>query len=268
MGKSAAFLGLVALLLGCATGDNDVDEPAAKFASIDDYCRGRAEAECNDLVVQKCRAKDRAACVASRTKVCKTGVPQGVTYVAKLGEVCIKTVGDAYADAQLHGTELLSMTKTCGTRMFAGPGDARTACTVNLDCDGSKGLECFKAWNEEQGKCLAPVLVGPGASCAGEADRCPEDFYCDGKTKICEPRPVADEPCQPGYMPCVESAECIGGGPFGGVCRSKLGLGEPCRYDSECAENACERPSGSPNGTCAAVLTLSSLSDTCTGFGS
>jgi hypothetical protein len=256
------------MLSGCATGNDEVDEKAVPFSTVDDYCRGRAEAECNELVATKCRATDRAACVASRAKLCRSTVPQGATYVPRVGEQCIKTVGDAYADARLQGDELLAIEQACGTRMFAGPGDARATCTVDLDCDGSRGLECFRAWNAESGKCLKPSSVGPGASCAGEADRCPTGFYCEDRAKICKPRPLPDELCQPGYMPCVESATCIGGGPFGGTCRAKLAAGEPCRYDDECADHACERPMGSPNGTCATALTLSSLSDACAGFGS
>jgi len=268
MGNSAALLGLVAALCGCATGNDEVDEKAVPFSTVADYCRGRAEAECNELVLAKCRATDRASCVASRTKLCRSTVPQGATYVPRVGERCVKTVLDAYADAQLSGTELVAIERTCGTQMFAGPGDARATCTVDLDCDGSRGLECTRAWNADSGKCLRPIAVGPGASCAGEADRCPADFYCEQRSMICEPRPAAEEPCQPGYMPCVESATCVGSGPFGGVCRAKLALGEACRYDSDCSDHACERPMGSPNGTCAAVLAMSTLSDVCSGFGS
>lgn len=269
MRNSAWVVTLFSLLGGCAAGSEDAPvKPAVRYASLDDFCRGRAEAECNDTVVQKCRVKDRVACMTSRAALCRSTIPQGVTYVAAAGESCIRAVRDAYADAQLHGSELVAIARACSSKVFGGPGVAREPCTVDYDCDGTKRLECITTWGQDQGKCLAPNPVGPGASCAGEADRCPEDFYCETRDKICKPRPLAAEPCQPGYMPCVEQAMCSGGGPFGGVCRAKGSIGEPCRYDSDCTDAACEKPSGSPNGACATVLTMSPLSAACTGFGS
>jgi hypothetical protein len=268
MGKTL-LLTLVLLTFACAAGSEDSQEkPAAMYSSLDDFCRARAAAECSDMVLQKCRVKDRNACIAARTTACKTAIPQGVKYVPIAGEACIRTVRDSYSDALLYGVELTAIQRACSTKVFGGPGLAREPCTVDYDCDGTKGLECIRAYNADEGKCLTPVQVGPGASCAGEADQCPHDFYCDQRDKICKPRPIAEEPCQPGYMPCVEAAMCSGGGPFGGSCKAKAGIGEPCRYDVDCAELACEKPSGSPNGTCASVITMSPLSAACNGFGS
>ena len=255
------------LLTGCAAG-SVAPEEGTRYASLDDFCRGRAEAECNTAVLEKCRVKEKPACVKARMDACKTSIPQGVTYVPLAGESCIRAVREAYRDAQLFGAELTAIQRSCSTKVFGGPGGAREPCTVDYDCDGTKGFECIRGWNQDTGKCLKPVAVGPGASCAGEADRCPDDFYCEYNEKICNPRPIADETCQTGWAPCVEAATCIGGGPFGGTCKAKAGVGEPCRYDGDCAEFACEKPSGSPNGVCATVITMSPLSAACTGFGS
>lgn len=269
MGKAATVAALVAVHLGCAAGSEDVPEkPVARYASLDDFCRGRAEAECNDTVLGKCRVKDKNACITSRAAICKASIPQGVTYVATAGEACIRTVRDAYGDAALQGAELTAIQRACSTKVFGGPGVARDPCTVDYDCDGTRGFECIRGWGQDQGKCLVPVAVGAGAACSGEADRCPDDFYCDFTSKVCKPRPGAGEPCQPNYTPCVDQAVCVGGGPFGGGCRAKSSAGESCRYDSDCADGACEKPSGSPKGACAPVITMSPLSDACSGFGS
>jgi hypothetical protein len=267
MGKSFCFL--LALLPACAAGSADTpDNTTNRYASLDDFCRGRAEAECNDAVLAKCRVKEKKACIDSRTAICKSLIPQGVKYVPTAGESCIRIVREAYTDAALAGTELRAIERACSTKVFGGPGLARDTCTVDYDCDGTKGLECIRAWAEDEGKCLVPIPVGPGASCAGEADRCPEEFYCEYTNKICKPRPIAGEQCQPGWAPCVETALCAGAGPFGGGCKAKGAVGDPCRFDSDCADAACEKPSGSPNGVCATVLTMSPLSAACNGFGS
>lgn len=267
MGKAAVLFAISTLVAACAHGSVDTEPTSNRFASLDEFCKGRAEAECNDTVLAKCRVKERSACVAARVAACKSTIPQGVKYVPTAGEACIKTVRDAYSDAMLQGGELRAIEKACSTKVFGGPGVARDPCTVDYDCDGTKGLECIRTWAQDEGKCLAPVAVGPGASCAGEADRCPDEFYCEYTNKICKPRPIPGEQCQPGWAPCVETAMCAGAGPFGGGCKAKPAVGDPCRYDSDCADAACEKPSGSPNGVCATVLTMSPLSAACMGFG-
>ena len=123
MRNAALVATLMALSGACAAGSEDTAEkPAARYASLDDFCRGRAEAECSETVLQKCRVKERTACLTSRAAICKTLFPQGVTYVATAGESCIRIVREAYTDAQLLGSELTAIQRACSTKVFGGPG--------------------------------------------------------------------------------------------------------------------------------------------------
>ncbi|MGZ3417967.1 MAG: hypothetical protein ACXWUG_19855 [Polyangiales bacterium] len=258
----------VVVLVGCAAGGATPPETGASLDSLDAFCAARAKAECNDTVVKSCKSKTKDACVASRTAICKSSVPQGVRYDADAAGTCIDAVTEAYADAKLGPGEITGLADVCGPKVFVGKGTARDRCTSDWDCDASIGLVCLKAWGKDEGKCLVPNLVPTAAACDGEADVCPSDSYCDDQTKVCVPKHAPGESCQPGLIFCMDTAVCAGGGPFGGGCKDKLSLGETCRLDSDCKDGLCEKPTGAPMGACAAELELSPLSSACTGFGS
>jgi hypothetical protein len=260
---------VLVLLASCAAGsESPPPDPGTRYDSLETFCAARARAECSDVVVQKCKSKGRDACVAARTDHCKGSMPQGVRYNPAGADACIRAVTDAYADAKLSAAESANIDDACGPKVFVGKGTARDRCESNWDCDASVGLVCMRAYGKDEGKCLVPHVVEPASSCADEADVCPSDSYCDTMTKVCVPKHASGESCQPGYIECVDTAVCAGGGPFGGGCRDKLQDGDTCAQSIDCMNGLCEKPTGAAMGTCSASLELSPLSAACTGFGS
>ncbi len=261
------LLPLLLAVPACAHGADDAPKPS-ELTTVEAFCEARAAAECSDGAVSRCKVKDRTTCLAARKSSCKAAVPQGVKLVPQRADLCVKAVSGAYEDAKLGADELRAVDKACNVGLFAGPFGPRASCTTSFDCDATQNLECVKAYGASEGKCLVPVLVAAASSCAGEADRCPDDSFCDGTTKVCVPKRAEGQQCQPGYAYCTDDLVCQGGGPFGGHCNAKAVVGEQCSLDSECATGICEKPAKATVGNCAETMELSPLSNACAGFGS
>jgi hypothetical protein len=115
------------------------------------------------------------------------------------------------------------------------------------------------------GKCLKPNPVGIAAACAGEADQCPDGFYCDPKALTCATLAVEGEPCEPTLHPCAAGLWCPGG-PFGSGCTVKGAKGAACNTDSDCGAAICDKAIGQVAGTCTDQIALTSFDDACTTF--
>ena len=249
---TAAILGACAAPMGEDTG--------SVFADVTTYCGARAQAECNPDVVTRCGAKDAGSCVSRRSQACLADVPQGTTYQALRAPECVQTVKEAYAGGVLSADKLQAVAKAC-ERVFSGPGAVRSPCSSDRDCASKDGLACLMAPGETSGKCLKPNPVSPGAACAGEADLCAPDYFCEDKSKQCVVRNVEGASCQIGVTPCQQGLRCTGG--FTARCVALAPAGNPCSAGDECADGICDKAVNAAQGNCAAQVTLNVLDAAC-----
>jgi hypothetical protein len=271
--RSESLLALPLILASaCAAGVADPPappppDPAVKYATVDDFCKARAHAECNELVARKCGTTGVAACVATRIAVCVGETPQGSTLVSKHVDACIAAVKSAYEDAKISVTEHTSLSVLCGPGVFSGPGAVRAPCTTDYDCATVDGLGCVIGSGQTSGKCLKRNTVEAAAPCPGEADVCPGDYYCEDKSKTCAPRALEGQDCQSVLRPCNAGLWCPDN-PFAGGCKSLAKNGESCKLDADCVPDAalCDKIAGSPQGNCTDVVTLTSLDTLCAAF--
>jgi hypothetical protein len=267
--RIAFLLGGFAFAVGCAASGAADPPPTApadqKIDSVESYCHARAEAECNATVVAKCGVADVASCTAARAPECVRTAPQGTDLVVTQAAPCLRLVTDAYADAVLTADELKKIDAACGPQLFSGPGAARAPCTGPYDCKSNDGLTCLIAVNETQGKCMKLQPVPADGACPGEADQCPDDYFCEPKAKICQPEADTGEQCDYINHPCKGGQTCPSN-PFGAVCQGKWEQGHACRADTDCASNICAREPGSADGNCSDAITLSPLDATCSQF--
>jgi hypothetical protein len=258
-------------ILGCAAGAEDTapgapsgGDPTA-YATLADFCAGRAKAECSDVVVKACGSKTSAACLGARTAACNASAPQGTTYEAQNAPACITAVKAAYADATITDDELATLATTCGTKIFSGPGAARAPCTTDYDCSSADGLACVIALGATDGKCLAPHEVKPSDACPNEADVCTKGFFCDGKSKTCSPKAAEGQSCYSLTLPCDDGLKCPDS-PFASGCTAKAPAGAACSADADCAKGLCDKLQGSSEGNCTESVQLSTLDALCVGF--
>lgn len=260
-------------LAACATSADPVDDTpkgaqaGAKLTSVELYCDARAAAECNELVVSKCKAPNKDACVKARTALCLKGVPQGTTFVPKFADACVAAARTMLTDAKIASAEMKRVNDACGARLFSGPGAVREPCTNDYDCRSDEGLVCFLAFGETRGKCLKPSDVESGGSCKGEADRCAEDHFCEDASKTCQPRGAAGTSCHQQMKPCMLNLRCPPANPFASMtCQKGAGAGQACKLDNDCDDGMCVRASKQSEGTCAPEIELTSIETTCGDF--
>ena len=270
-------IGIVAAVVmgvGCAAsgaGDPPPPDPAhQKIDSIASYCQARAQAECNDTVVAKCAVNDAKSCAAARASSCTRTAPQGTELVTAQAPACIQLVMNAYGDAVLTGDELKKIDAACGPALFSGPGGARSPCTTSYDCRSIDGLSCVIPPSSTQpdasGKCMKLQPVPASGACPGEADQCPDGYFCDPKAKICQPEADSGEPCDPVNHPCKNGMVCPLNPFAGGTCQGKWTEGHPCRADSDCDSNICARQPAAIDGNCSDSIVLSPLDGACAIF--
>src|SRR5579859_1090883 len=132
---SLSALAFVVLSCGCAAGGLDVSDPAqppttdpTSYPTLEDFCAGRAKAECSDAVVKACGAKSASECLAARTNACMSSAPQGTTFQPSNAPACIAAIKTIYAKTVITDAEIADLGTTCGTKIFSGPGVARAPC--------------------------------------------------------------------------------------------------------------------------------------------
>lgn len=255
----------------CATAAED-PPPAQKTQSteanlqdVDRFCAARADVECNDVVMSKCQLKDHGACLKARTKLCLDGQPQGTKYIQKNAPACFNAIKAMYEDAKITSDESKLVADACGPKIFSGPGAARSPCTSPYDCSSENDLTCVTPEAETNGKCLRPVPVPAGSTCAGESDTCPDDYYCDQPTKTCQIRASAGASCHITIKPCKKGLRCPPPSPFGNQCLDQLPAGTVCSLDTDC-RGMCVKAPGQAQGTCADAIELTPLGEECSKF--
>src|SRR2546421_2835375 len=131
----------IALLFLLAACTGKAPEPLPKYPDANAYCGGRAQAECNDVVIAACAAPNKDKCVSSRQSACNAAVPKDKSYDPSKTEECIAAVAAGYADAKLTKDEIKTYTEVCAL-LFNGIGVKGSSCVADADCKVSDGLRC------------------------------------------------------------------------------------------------------------------------------
>jgi hypothetical protein len=258
--------GLAACVASGAADPPPLAPADQKIDSVQSYCQARAQAECSETVVSKCGVSDVKSCIAARAPSCVRTAPQGTDIVGANASACLRLVTDAYADGVLTSDELAKIDKACGPALFSGPGAARSPCTGPYDCRSIDGLTCLIPAFQTQGKCMKLQAVAANAPCPGEADQCPDDYYCEPRAKLCQAEADVGEQCDAIYHPCRGGMACPTNPFAGGRCQAKWDTGHACRADADCATKICSRVPGSADGNCNDAITLSPLDGACAVF--
>jgi hypothetical protein len=218
-----AFGGVVALV-ACSSDDAD------KFGTTDSFCAAKADAECNNIAVQKCGATVDA-CKPLRQAQCSsdasTAQSQGRSYVSGAVQDCLDSINDTYGSGGSHVTPLgETATANVCDRVFRGSKTENQACANTGECSGS--LICDTLCATEQ-----PASIGQGCGNAGQVCDAATSYCQDqGGKKFCAALEADGNICDPVMAPCVTTDRCVN------HCIAKETVGQACNVDSDCADAA------------------------------
>jgi hypothetical protein len=246
--RNLGILGCLLLVASCSSKD----PKAAR--TREEFCQEWANAACSANTVSACQATTVENCHTAQQDFCQTLVPSNFSDAR--ADVCIKAVGDAYADADLTGAELntvLHLGTPCDG-IVVGAAGAGESCMNSRGCDGSAALVCVVKGGHLTGTCQIPEVVGAGLRCAAAQQVCAAGFYCDGNNCI-QAKATGDA--------CVNGVEC---GDMGfcapdGVCAARFPVGMACTTNEECASSVCYTVSGT--STCVDRVRLSPSEPIC-----
>ncbi|HVR20008.1 MAG TPA: hypothetical protein VMS65_09930 [Polyangiaceae bacterium] len=227
----------VSSVIGCSGSQPGpgADENSLKTEAA--FCTAWAKAACNDDVVAACNAMSETDCIDSQQQACRAIVPTG--YDSKYAEDCVEAVRDAYEDAELTAEELETLLRLGGACkvLIDGGQQEGDECASTIDCDGVSGFECVIKAGQTLGMCEIPVPAGGGDSCLEPEVVCEDGFYCNGSD--CLRRKTLDTVCDSDAM-CAAELRCdIPTGGSDGTCVERLGNGDPCTIDADCASGVC-----------------------------
>jgi hypothetical protein len=261
--KRLAALSFVAISAIACGGGDDTDDTLAR---VEGFCHEWAIRACNDTVVDVCSATQEG-CITSQRAVCEARIPTG-KYTPNGAEECLKSVENAYRDAQLDATErdtVLFLGPPCH-RILSGSGGPGDACTADGDCSTEAGLTCVLRAGSE-GTCQEAEIVGGGRACREPHLVCEDDFYCNGSN--CVERAAEGDDCSPA-VPCALAFKCErpDGSPPGpedtdATCIPRLAVGGQCTQDDDCTSRICAMAVGATTGVCANRIVLSTTDPLC-----
>lgn len=213
----------------CFTACKEEEEPAPRTRG--DFCRDWAAAACNDEVVSVCQAADIEACIDTQEDYCETIAPE--RFSGARSDKCIEAVANAYSDADLTASELLTvrlLDEPCH-QLSSGTRGEGQSCTMRDDCETAAGFDCVMKSDRMTGTCEVPEVVDPGEDCEADQQVCTEGFFCNGENCI-----AARDPGDP----CMHHEECDDGYcDADGTCAEGLSIREACEEDAQCAEGIC-----------------------------
>jgi hypothetical protein len=235
----SALLGLS--LLHCSGSD----KKAPKYPDTTEFCKGWAEAQCWDMVVDTCVASSKETCISNRQSVCTAdlvtpALNAQLTYDSSNAEGCVDAVRNAYSDAKITNTDEKAMTEACEL-VFSGTETQGAACSKDADCKQSKGLKCVVHYatstsdgGTAEGTCQvpSPTPVAGGASCSEPEQQCAVGYHC-GTSSHCDQDEPKDASCS-SQDPCAEGYKCASD-----KCVEKLAQGSTCTADDQCLSGYC-----------------------------
>lgn len=192
---------------------------------------------CGPEVIDVCQAASASRCQASQKEYCLDLVPP--SYAPDQARVCLDAVEAAYADADLDGEELKTVTQLGAPchLLVRGSGGADAPCTSSAECDGPRGFVCVIKGGDIDGTCQIPEEVGGGFDCSEPQQTCEEGFYCNGENCIAhrrlDARCTVDTECGPeAYCEAVPPE-------LDKVCTPRSDISEPCSSARECLSGVC-----------------------------
>jgi hypothetical protein len=210
------------LALACSSTPED------KFASSDQFCTAKAEAECNNLAkpcgagVDACKAKRVAACNSAAT----AAAGQGRSYRSNAVQDCLDKINSVFTNSAVNVTpdSDASVVGVC-ERVFSGSKAEREPCANTFECGGA--LICDSI-------CSVQATVALNGGCANAGQLCDKGLYCQGtgKSSVCVARNKLGGACG-ATNPCLETLRCVAGS-----CADRVTVGSACDSDSDCAADA------------------------------
>jgi hypothetical protein len=236
--------------LWVACGSDEKNDP---LDEVSGFCAEWGERACSEIAIRRCSSGSEEECQSAQMDFCLDLVPARL-YNKEGAKDCLAAVQEAYDDAELDGEERATVESLGGDcqAVLSGDGELDDECTKDTECDVANDLVCVSRLDEESGTCQVPVEVGGGRGCSRADQVCEADFYCDEKRDCIEKQEVDDE-CTLA-VPCKDNLNCAAPEDSGvGVCTEKLGAGDECEWDEECATGICR---GINSMICAHVIVL------------
>jgi hypothetical protein len=250
------FIGIV--LAACSASVPD------KYASTDEYCAARANAECTQIASLCAVTMD--ACTSARQGVCATDVANALSAGRKYNSAsvqgCVDQTNTVYAQRVIAPADQAALNDTC-ERIFEGSAVANAKCTSEYDCSGS--LVCDPTFNV----CAVSTATALDAPCSNPGDVCADDSYCAAQPsmpalRVCQPDATMGEPCGD-LTPCTDTLQCAN------TCVPRYLAGQGCTTDANCDPSApyCdpEAPVSPFPGSCDAGIIFSPTQPVCTQYG-
>jgi hypothetical protein len=241
-------LSLILFVASCSASE---EKPRTR----ETFCREWATQACSSAVVSACQAASAEACRLTQQAFCMNLVPSN--FSDDKADACLAAVGDAYADADLTGSELdrvLELGVPCNS-IVDGPAGLGESCANSRDCQGPAGYECVVKGGQTQGTCQIPEFVDAGLRCSAPQQVCKPGFYCNGSNCV-EAKATRES--------CANDEEC---GPSGfcesdGLCAARQAVNSPCTASNQCLSDLCYS-FASTDSTCVDRLRLSRSEPVC-----
>jgi len=280
--STVAGLLLAGVLTACVSTEETGGGPKYKYPTESSFCAELAKVECNTAVVTACYSADNAdnksSCVSARSaadecRASATGVanPGSPRYNPATAETCLAKQAAVYTDAKLTRDEIKAADEAC-IQVFSGPGTAGSTCSVDVDCDTTKGYRCITKAGSAGGTCAEPNPVGLGDDCTDAAAQCDDGQFCGEAASglICQKRLAEGKTCTES-VPCLEDLKCDSVDVMTGMgtCAAKLADTASCTADDQCSGSFCDKDPGATStdmGICVEAYILNYKSATCDGF--
>ncbi|HEX3777592.1 MAG TPA: hypothetical protein VHV51_24150 [Polyangiaceae bacterium] len=262
--KFCAFLlGFLACAVGCSSKDQT--DP---YATVSEFCEAWGKAACNSTVVSNCSGETTTdgltqACVNKQQTFCEGLVPI-IGYNSAQASRCLDAVKNAYSDAKLDGTEVLTVRHLgdpCN-HLIKGPAALGESCTQDDDCDTVHNVLCVMKGGT--GTCAIPKPVAAGMDCSDPSASCSDGYFCDPDAMACIAVRAEAKSCAGDYA-CAAGLACQGADPTAGTNGTCTAVVQTnmCMADTDCASGVCDIVGTATTGACVESIILSHAESAC-----
>ena len=214
----AWWLGAGAVAIGCS------DDPGPPFPDELSFCVAKAVEEC--VVAPKCASREedcrfarRNACEEAGLAARADGIRQ---YRPENAQACIDWTRETYAKDTLLPSDSAALDDVC-LRVWRGAVPKFQPCKSTFEC--ADGLVCDK------GRCGELAQHSVGQPCANPGESCDASSICTLRDGVyqCDAKVPRGGECSPEGPPCQPGLRCAG------TCQDRLGSGETCASNDDCA---------------------------------